>query len=101
MLGSEITLRVDPGEVGQNVLRRTVRAVCAPTTLPLDRVDDLLIICDELLAHDGWDRAFTLTALTDGVRVIVREMDAGPIVPALASSVVTDDGQLAITVLAR
>lgn len=100
-MGDEITLRVSPGDVGQNVLRRTVRAVCAPTTLPLDRVDDLLIICDELLAREGWDGTFTLTALGDGVQVTVAEVDPGLIVTALSSSVTTADGRLAITVLAR
>ncbi len=101
-MGDEITLRVSPGDVGQNVLRRTVRAVCAPTTLPLDRVDDLLIICDELLAREGGDGTFTLTALGDGVQVTVAEVDdPGPIVTALSSSVATADGRLAITVLGR
>ena len=100
-MSDEITLRVPPSEVGQNVLRRTIRAVCAPTTLPLDRVDDLLIICDELLARDGWEGTFTLRALSDGVQVTVPDLEPGPIVTALSSFVAADQGRLAITVLAR
>ena len=42
---SEVQLRVPSGPLGDAVLRRVVRALAASTALPIDRVDDLAIIC--------------------------------------------------------
>ncbi len=97
---SSVRLQVPKGPVGQSVLRRTVRAVCAGTALPLDRVDDLMIICDELLARgDAEEMTFTFLCGADGIGVQVPIRDAGPIVGVLASEI--DLGTDEVTVHVR
>lgn len=99
---SRVSLQVPKGPVGQSVLRRTVRAVCASTVLPLDRVDDLMIICDELLARADTDEmTFTFLCGTDGIGVEVPIRDAGPIVAVLASEIDHQAGRLTVQVWPR
>lgn len=94
---SDVTIRVPRGAVGQNVLRRTVRALCAQTPLPLDCVDDLILICDELLARSPDDQTFTFSTNGDTIQVSLEGMDIGPVVSALASEVTTVAGRVTVT----
>lgn len=89
----ETSLRVPVDAVGQSVLRRTVRAVCASVALPLDRVDDLILVCEELLSRSVHEVTFRFRGEVDRVDVAVPAgalgQDAGPIVAALASRLET------------
>ncbi len=89
-------LTVSPGPVGFAVLRRTVHALCAGTSLPIDRVDDVAIVCEELLGRAGVQLAFRFRLTPGRVEVAVPlpapGLTAGPIVTALATEVGASDG---------
>lgn len=89
-------LTVAPGAVGFAVLRRTVHALCAGTSLPLDRVDDVAIVCEELLGRAGVQLAFRFRVTPSRVEVAVPlpapGLTAGPIVSALATELAATEG---------
>jgi hypothetical protein len=109
----ELTVQVTAGRGGARlpVLRRAVAATCSRAGLPLDRIDDALLILEALLA----DRLMTsaeevhlvLTARPDSFAMLVGPLpdaqaerlllDAelpivGPVIQRLSSTAVTVDG---------
>lgn len=98
---SEAWLTVPAGTVGEAVLRRTVRALCAPTRLGIDRVDDIAIVCEELLARSSGEVTFRFRVDDGSVEVGTPLLgaegvgDVSPIVSALATAVRRSSGDVA------
>jgi hypothetical protein len=110
----ELTVQVSagPGRARTPLLRRAVAATCSKAGLPVDRIDDALIILEALLA-DPWtarsdDVHLVLTARTGAFAMLMgplpgdeaqRLLDraglptVGPVIERLASTALTvDDG---------
>ncbi len=94
-----VSLRVASGPLAGPVLGRVASMVLARASCPLDRFDDVLILCDAISAHapahvrDG-HLAYTLTAQERALELRVAELSPGGAAGMIEDAALPDIGNV-------